>query len=120
MRYSIYDLIWPEGQEVMVMARKRGKRVRRKGRSLISYARMGGYAVAKGAPMVRIYTVHAEEGPSKALNHVLMNQLGMRPDGSFDWNIVKEQWAPVAVVGLIDFAASKVGLYRHLARVFRR
>lgn len=45
------------------------------------------------------------------------NQIGMRPDGSFSWDIVGEQWLPVVVVTGVDFALSKAKAYRHVGRV---
>lgn len=87
--------------------------------NIVSMGRGIIYAGAKVIPMYSTYKTHVDGGETQAvaLQHVMYNQIGMRPDGSFDWNIVKEQWAPLVGWTIADTVASKLGIWRRMSRM---
>ena len=96
------------------MAKRRGRRGKKAKPGLITKMRGAGYIASKALPAYWSYDISG--GGKDGVINAAYNQIGMRPDGSFEPRIIKEQWGPLALWTVGDTILSKTGMYRRISK----
>ena len=111
----------PKTRKVKTMARRRyGRKAGKRTHKTSTWKILKG-AVYVGAVAAPLYTIYAANGGGKvgAMNAAKHAAFIDTNDGSFSEKNGMYVWAPVAMVGLVDFISSKTGIQRKVSQGIR-